>query len=155
MTGLQHTVLSSQCIGVLLNALQAAEAACKETNGDAAVTFSNMHDLWSGGYRLAICNSVHMRSLCAVGSLHFQAGTPTHASRNLTQPCCAELAAMRSLYAAVQLLLSRLLDFVASTQRAPAADSEGSAASMSRDRTSGDFFASPVIAAMKFPGMTY
>ena len=55
---------------------------------------------------------------------------------------------MRSLYAAVQLLLSRLLDFVASAQRAPAADSEGSAASMSRDRTSGDFFASPVIAAM-------
>ena len=44
---------------------------------------------------------------------------------------------MRSLYAAVQLLLSRLLDFVASAQRAPAADSEGSAASMSRDRTSG------------------
>ena len=32
---LQHTVLSSQCIGVLLNALQAAEAACKETNGAA------------------------------------------------------------------------------------------------------------------------
>ena len=46
VAGLQHTVLSSQCIGVLLKALQAAEAACKETNGDAAVIFSNMHDLW-------------------------------------------------------------------------------------------------------------
>ena len=38
IAGLQRTVLSSQCIGVLLNALQAAEAACKETNGTAALT---------------------------------------------------------------------------------------------------------------------
>ena len=37
VAGLQRTVLSSQCIGVLLNALQAAEAACQKTNGDAAV----------------------------------------------------------------------------------------------------------------------
>ena len=40
---------------------------------------------------------------------------------------------------------------MASAQRAPAADSEGSAASMSRDRTSGDFSAFPVIAATEKP----
>ena len=44
---------------------------------------------------------------------------------------------MRSLYAAVQLLVSRLLDFVIQTQKAIAAESESSAASMSRDRASG------------------
>ncbi len=49
----------------------------------------------------------------------------------------AELAAMRSLYAAVQLLISRLLDFVIQMQKASTAESESSAASMSRDRASG------------------
>ena len=48
-----------------------------------------------------------------------------------------DLAAMRSLYAAVQLLISRLLDNVVSTQKASKAESDSSAASMSRDRASG------------------
>lgn len=82
-----------------------------------------------------------MPSLCAVGSLPIQAAVCAHACSILTSACCAELAAMRSLYAAVQLLLSRLLDFLAAAQRAPAADSGGSAASMSRDMTSGGFSA--------------
>lgn len=33
VAALQRTVLSSQCIGVLLSALQAAEAICRKTNG--------------------------------------------------------------------------------------------------------------------------
>lgn len=45
---------------------------------------------------------------------------------------------MQSLYAAVQLLLSRLLDIVVSSHKASAADSEGSAASASRDKASGE-----------------
>ena len=48
---------------------------------------------------------------------------------------------MRSLYAAVQLLISRLLDFVIFTQKPSTAESESSAASMSRDRASGMFLA--------------
>ena len=33
VAALQRAVLTSQCIGVLLNALQVAEATCKENNG--------------------------------------------------------------------------------------------------------------------------
>ena len=72
-------------------------------------------------------NSVHMLSYVLWAACTLRQGHVHMQAENLTQPCYAELAAMRSLYAAVQLLLSRLLDFVASAQRAPAADSEGSA----------------------------
>ena len=101
-----------------------------------------IHDIWQEQLQNHLMQQRAYACICAVGSLHPQLAVPTHVSRLLTLPSCAELAAMRSLYAAVQLLLSRLLDFVASAHRAPAADSEGSAASMSRDRTSGESFAS-------------
>lgn len=90
VAGLQHTVLSSQCIGVLLNALQAAEAACKETNGatlfsmpflDTSLDFQAMYvqsirALLQEGHATLHCACV-MHSQCVDGTLLCYAGMRT------------------------------------------------------------------------------
>ena len=113
VTAMQRIVLSSPCIAVLLGALQTAESAWCENNGTStahapALLYHLVQDV-ANDRKVLIELSYEV----------------------------AELAAMRSLYAAVQLLISRLLDFVIQTQKASTAESESSAASMSRDRASG------------------
>ena len=61
VAALQRAVLASQCIGVLLNALQAAEATCKENNG-AFPRHALMQSSCSHLSPLALCSTMHVVS---------------------------------------------------------------------------------------------